>query len=90
MAPPGTGNGTITPRAIVGALWGVTMALAGIAWAGHDTRIAAIEANASPPARERLAAIEADVRAVNAHLTDIKQQLIRIEARQTRREEAAP
>ena len=60
------------------------LALTGIAWASVDDRLTYIERNSSAPTRERIAALEVEVRHVEVKMEELQEQLTRIELRQIR------
>jgi ubiquinone biosynthesis protein UbiJ len=60
------------------------LALIGIAWSSIDDRLTYIERNSSAPTRERIAALEVEVRHVENKMEELQEQLSRIEMRQIR------
>jgi len=69
---------------VISALWVCLLALVGVAWTSIDDRLTYIERNSSAPTRERIAALEVEVRHVEVKLDELQEQLSRIELRQIR------
>ena len=78
----GSTNGWKMP--LISGLWVCLLALAGVAWTGIDDRLTYIERNSSAPTRERMAALEVEVRHVEVKLDELQEQMSRIEMRQIR------
>ena len=78
----GSINGWKMP--LISGLWVCLLALVGVAWTGIDDRLTYIERNSSAPTRERMAALEVEVRHVEVKLDELQEQMSRIEMRQIR------
>lgn len=77
------GNGS-WKMPLISGLGVCLLALIGIAWSSIDDRLTYIERNSSAPTRERIAALEVEVRHVETKMEELQEQLSRIEMRQIR------